>query len=224
MKFKHVEDSYAHSSTWNPCLCSFMTLQFHILFGLCRTDLVLPVSIQRWVTQGSFFVPVPLTLLRFSTQFFRLPLCHAKYKLLVPTFKSLTTSPFACHLSLPYQEVNSMILASSSNKSHINFYHAIAYTLKVLLTVLSWATSVSFFKSLLKALLCWVPINQIMSRLTICWDCRDHSLVLLSLSIVSINSFILPYTFLKAKAIFLFCVVLDLRCGGWDKTFNTDFW
>lgn len=111
---KHVEESYAHTSTWNPLLCSCMTIDFNGLFDLCNADLVSLAVIPRPEMQRPGFCVCHFELFTFlHTVLLSAFLCHLQHKLLIPTFQvtdSLSSS--SCHPSLPYQEVNSFYDAS----------------------------------------------------------------------------------------------------------------
>lgn len=90
---EHVEESHAHLHM-KSLLMLLYDLQFHVLSGLCKADLVLLVVVQRSEMQRSFFVSVPLNPLHFSTQFFYVPFSIASnISLLSPLSKSLTASP-----------------------------------------------------------------------------------------------------------------------------------
>lgn len=89
-----------------------MTLQFHVLSGLCKACLTCShpkVEDAKVLFCVRHFEAITFLYTILLSHF----LYHIKHKLLVPTFKvtdSLSLS--SCHLSLPYQEVTSFYDAS----------------------------------------------------------------------------------------------------------------
>lgn len=128
---KYIGESYARISMRNPY---FMFYQAFVNWSFLQ-----PSKSQRHKNPilcpslWAYYIYLHISSISF--------LYLIKHKLLVPTFK-VTDSFFlsSCHLSLPYLEVNSVMLelclTRSLNLLLLIILHTTAYTLKVLLTIL----------------------------------------------------------------------------------------